>query len=440
MSARDIVKKDPADFTPTLGNYKDLQPFRFWCQKVLPLVYDDSLSYYELLCKVVDYLNKTMEDVGVLEGDVTGLHEAYKKLQGYVNDYFSTLDVQEEINNKLDVMANDGTLGNILKSVIKVNQPVLVRTKAEMTNTEYLYILESDGYVYYYDGTKFTASTLRYNTPINAYAASSFTVPININDIKSVGSYAVANASLTNLVSEDVEKYYWTCYCITPIVRNNVDVLQYLIGIPISSANTPVFYYRYSNSGTFKTFTRANGSTPNIRDYYTSHSFNAPINIGDVKNVGSYTINANSLIGLIDVDVNAYYWSCYCITPIVRNNADVLQYLIGIPISSANTPVFYYRYSISGTFKTFTRTDKNSLKIKKVCFCGDSFTAVTTVKSYVDFLNEYECCNGTNLGISGSYPSSWLSVHENDITDMYDIYFIAFGLNALMLIIGLVIV
>ena len=93
MSARDIVKKDPADFTPTLGDYTDLQPFRFWCQKVLPLVYDDSLSYYELLCKVVDYLNKTMEDVGVLEGDVTGLHEAYKKLQEYVNNYFSALDV-----------------------------------------------------------------------------------------------------------------------------------------------------------------------------------------------------------------------------------------------------------------------------------------------------------------------------------------------------------
>jgi len=44
MSTRDIVKKDPANFTPTLGNYTDLQPFRFWCQKVLPLVYDDSLS------------------------------------------------------------------------------------------------------------------------------------------------------------------------------------------------------------------------------------------------------------------------------------------------------------------------------------------------------------------------------------------------------------
>ena len=84
----------PADFTPEMGNYKTLQPFRYWCQKVLPLVYDDSLSYYELLCKVVDYLNKTMEDVETLHGDVTNLHTAYEELQSYVNNYFSTLDVQ----------------------------------------------------------------------------------------------------------------------------------------------------------------------------------------------------------------------------------------------------------------------------------------------------------------------------------------------------------
>ena len=41
----------------------DIRKFRFWCQKVLPLVYDDSLSYYETLCKVVQYLNKVIEDV-----------------------------------------------------------------------------------------------------------------------------------------------------------------------------------------------------------------------------------------------------------------------------------------------------------------------------------------------------------------------------------------
>lgn len=118
MSIRSITPNDPANFTPTLGDYKELKPFRFWCQKVLPLVYDDSLSYYELLCKIVDYLNKTMEDVDTLHGDVTNLHKAYEELQTYVNNYFKNLDVQNEINNKLDAMASDGTLIAIISPTI----------------------------------------------------------------------------------------------------------------------------------------------------------------------------------------------------------------------------------------------------------------------------------------------------------------------------------
>lgn len=38
-------------------------PLRFWSQKVLPLVYDDSLSYYEVLCKVTDKLNEVIKYV-----------------------------------------------------------------------------------------------------------------------------------------------------------------------------------------------------------------------------------------------------------------------------------------------------------------------------------------------------------------------------------------
>ena len=113
-----IRPNEPADFTPTRGVYTELKPFRFWCQKVLPLVYDDSLSYYELLCKVVDYLNKTMEDVDTLHTDVENLHDAYEQLQGYVNDYFDNLDVQEEINNKLDEMVTSGVLVQILSPTI----------------------------------------------------------------------------------------------------------------------------------------------------------------------------------------------------------------------------------------------------------------------------------------------------------------------------------
>ena len=104
-----------ANYTPNLGEYTELTPFRYWCQKVMPLVYDDSLSYYELLCKVVDYLNKTMHDVDTLHTDVVQLHAAYIQLQQYVNTYFENLDLQSEIDRKLDEMAESGALLNIIK-------------------------------------------------------------------------------------------------------------------------------------------------------------------------------------------------------------------------------------------------------------------------------------------------------------------------------------
>lgn len=106
-----------ADFTPTLGVYNTVRPFRFWCQKVLPLVYDDSLSYYEMLCKVRDYLNKLIEDVSTAEDNIQDLAEAYAQLEGYVNTYFDSLDVSEEIDAKLDAMVTDGTLTNLIEPI-----------------------------------------------------------------------------------------------------------------------------------------------------------------------------------------------------------------------------------------------------------------------------------------------------------------------------------
>lgn len=85
------------------NGFKELKPFRFWCHKVLPLVYDDSLSYYELLCKVIEALNLTMEDVELL------------------NNYFDGIEVQEEIDKKLDSMVEDGTLDAIMKTYIDEN-------------------------------------------------------------------------------------------------------------------------------------------------------------------------------------------------------------------------------------------------------------------------------------------------------------------------------
>lgn len=41
----------------------DMKPLAFWCQKVLPLTFDDSLSYYEQLCKLANKLNEVIEEL-----------------------------------------------------------------------------------------------------------------------------------------------------------------------------------------------------------------------------------------------------------------------------------------------------------------------------------------------------------------------------------------
>ena len=83
--------------------------FRYWCQKVLPLVYDDSLSYYELLCKVVHYLNNVIQAVNEDTAEIDNLKTLFAELKEYVDNYFNNLDVDETINNKLDKMVEDGT-------------------------------------------------------------------------------------------------------------------------------------------------------------------------------------------------------------------------------------------------------------------------------------------------------------------------------------------
>lgn len=48
----------------------NVDKIKFWCYKVLPLVYDDSLSYYELLCKLTAKINELVEIVNTSPDNV----------------------------------------------------------------------------------------------------------------------------------------------------------------------------------------------------------------------------------------------------------------------------------------------------------------------------------------------------------------------------------
>ncbi len=76
----------------------NLKHFRFWCQKVLPLVYDDSLSYYEILCKVVHYINSLIDDNKEIVQDIEELRQELNTVQEWI-DNFDT-DYAEKIIQK----------------------------------------------------------------------------------------------------------------------------------------------------------------------------------------------------------------------------------------------------------------------------------------------------------------------------------------------------
>lgn len=88
--------------------------FRFWCQKVLPLVYDDSLSYYEVLCKLIAYLDRLMADLDEMSNELTELRSLYNVLKKTVDDYLTDDKLAKEIDKRLDAMVEDGTFGQIV--------------------------------------------------------------------------------------------------------------------------------------------------------------------------------------------------------------------------------------------------------------------------------------------------------------------------------------
>ena len=107
----------------------------------LPSSYVESLSYYECLLWLCNYIENTV--IPAVNNNASALEELqglFTQLQEYVDNYFENLDVQEEINNKLDDMVEDGTIKSLINDDIfsEINNKVLQNTADISANTEEL--------------------------------------------------------------------------------------------------------------------------------------------------------------------------------------------------------------------------------------------------------------------------------------------------------------
>ena len=126
-------------------NVETLQPFTRLLMTIgeLPTSYLMSMTYYEQIIWFTKYLQDTV--IPTINNNAQAVEEVQQivmDLQDYINNYFDNLDLQEEVNTKIDEMVEDGTLERI------INQEILGEIQedlAEINSNNTIFIGDSYG-------------------------------------------------------------------------------------------------------------------------------------------------------------------------------------------------------------------------------------------------------------------------------------------------------
>lgn len=91
----------------------DTKYFRFWCQKVLPLTYDDSLSYYEVLCKLKTFVNGLADELDTVTENLLEQANEYtdSEIAKSVQEYAEALAQFEKDYQEFSGIVNQTLLG-----------------------------------------------------------------------------------------------------------------------------------------------------------------------------------------------------------------------------------------------------------------------------------------------------------------------------------------
>ena len=147
-----------------------LKPFTRFCCTIgeLPSSYLVSLTYEEQLLWLCHFIKDTiLPAINNNAEAVEELQKLYIELKNYVDHYFDNLDVQQEINNKLDEMAEDGTLASI------INEQVFEQINNDITNIKKnMFYVNVVGHGIKNDGTDITTDL---QNLLNEYASTGAT-------------------------------------------------------------------------------------------------------------------------------------------------------------------------------------------------------------------------------------------------------------------------
>lgn len=103
--------------------YKNLTPFKWFVLENFPFLEADfdALTEWQLFCKIGKEINKIINSQNVVGKQMEEVTNNMISLQEFVENYFDNLDIQEEVNTKLNEMAESGELAEIISQYLELS-------------------------------------------------------------------------------------------------------------------------------------------------------------------------------------------------------------------------------------------------------------------------------------------------------------------------------
>lgn len=131
-----MANYNPVDYSPEIPEFPVVNPFLPCYGKFNLTTYIQGASDYEIMANLVQLYNTVAKAINSVEQLSKDTVKAYNQLQTFVNEYFANLDVQKEINNKLDAMYSSGELAQLLGAYIDYVTPQMFGAKGDGLNDD----------------------------------------------------------------------------------------------------------------------------------------------------------------------------------------------------------------------------------------------------------------------------------------------------------------
>lgn len=298
-----------------MKNFKYLTPFK-WCMlQSFPFIEAtfDAIDNYGLLCKIVEYLDKTIIKTNETGKKVEELTNAFNNLKDYIDNYFENLDVQDEINKKLDELVADGTIAEILDG--KLLNKLDINSIYENQDGIYLGAFASEyinkpNYLRFYISKDLKTFTPLANIPLeignnnvgSVYVPTSDIIYRN-NKFYLLSGHSAGKGTIDLYVSENLKDWQLTSYDLLPTLSENVE-------------NWAPKWFEYENDLYITLCIRINNlMTPYIAKvtslepftFETAVRLNLPSNIENADQIDQKAIYYNNNIYLFQRRYNSEY-------------------------------------------------------------------------------------------------------------------------------------